>query len=191
MLRKVIFIILLLLSPSIGFGFEIFALGTSNTNCKDAGQAFTNTLNELLAQDKINGAVINAGVDGDRPVFMLDRLKQGFLKYPNIKLVLFEPGPNEKNPRFNLGSSEEILGYLRSNKIPTIFMSNRSIQPEDAEAKQFTEKHDAYYYGHWARNIPGDSEYWSNRHMNAKACILWANNLFPLIKQVVKERNIN
>jgi hypothetical protein len=32
------------------FGFEIFALGTSNTNCKGASQAYTNTLNELLAQ---------------------------------------------------------------------------------------------------------------------------------------------
>jgi hypothetical protein len=190
-LRKLFIQILLLLSPSVCFGFEIFALGTSNTNCKDANQAFTNTLNELLAQDGLPGTVINAGVDGDRPVFMVERLKQGLVKYPNIKLVLFEPGPNEKNPRFNLGPSAEILSYLQDSKIPTIFMSNRSIQPDDDEAKQFSEKYGAYYYGHWARNTPGDSEYWSNKHMTEKGCRLWANNLLPLIKQVIKERNIH
>lgn len=190
-LKKLIVQIVLAFSPSICLGYEIFALGTSNTNCKDADQSFTKALNELLAQDRISGSVINAGIDGDRPIFMVERLKQGLAKYPDIKLVLFEPGPNEKNARFNLGPTEEILRHLQEIKMPTIYMSNRSIQPYDNEAKQFAKKYGAYYYGHWARNTPGDSEYWSNRHMTAKGCKLWANNLFPLIKQVIKDNAIN
>ena len=92
---KKLVILLLLSSLSINsFGFEIFALGTSNTNCKNSGQAYTSKLNELLAQDKINATVINAGVDGDRPAFMMTRLEQGLKANPNIKIVIFEPGPN-------------------------------------------------------------------------------------------------
>ena len=120
---------MLLCSLSINsFGFEIFALGTSNTNCKNSGQAYTTKLNELLAQDKINAAVINAGVDGDRPAFMMTRLEQGLKANPNIKMVIFEPGPNERNPRFNLGPSEEILAYLQKLNMPTIYVSHSLIQ---------------------------------------------------------------
>ena len=124
---------MLLCSLSVNsFGFEIFALGTSNTNCKNSGQAYTTKLNELLAQDKINAAVINAGVDGDRPAFMMTRLEQGLKANPNIKMVIFEPGPNERNPRFNLGPSEEILAYLQKLNIPTIYVSHSLIQNNEA-----------------------------------------------------------
>jgi len=115
------------------FGFEIFALGTSNTNCKNADQAFTVKLNELLALDKIDAQAVNAGVDGDRPVFMMPRLEQGLKNYPNTKMVIFEPGPNERNPKFNLGPSEEILAYLQKIQMPTIYVSHKLIQsPEEA-----------------------------------------------------------
>jgi hypothetical protein len=36
------------------YGFNLYALGTSNTNCKGADQAFTNTLGDLFVQDKSN-----------------------------------------------------------------------------------------------------------------------------------------
>ena len=61
-MKKIIFNLLLALISFNSFGFEIFALGTSNTNCKGASQAYTNTLNELLAQEKMNVQVINAGI---------------------------------------------------------------------------------------------------------------------------------
>ena len=85
-------IVLFIALPS--YGFEIFALGTSNTNCKGAGQAYTSTLNDLLGQEKINAQVINSGVDGDKPTFMMTRLEQGLKANPNIKIVIFEPGLN-------------------------------------------------------------------------------------------------
>ena len=85
MKKPIISLILGLLSIN-SFGFEIFALGTSNTNCKGAGQAYTNALNDMFAQEKINAQVINAGVDGDRPVFMMPRLEQGLKSYPNTNM---------------------------------------------------------------------------------------------------------
>ena len=194
---KKLIILLLLCSLSINsFGFEIFALGTSNTNCKNSGQAYTTKLNELLSQDKINAAVINAGVDGDRPAFMMTRLEQGLKASPNIKMVIFEPGPNERNPRFNLGPSEEILAYLQTLNIPTIYVSHSLIQTNE-ESQELANKYGAYYYGHWNKNIPTDSEHrlfdmpgGGGGHMTVLGCQKWAHYMLPTIKQVIKEKNI-
>ena len=177
------------------FAFEIFALGTSNTNCKGAGQAYTTKLNELLIEDKINATVINAGVDGDRPAFMMTRLEQGLKANSNIKIVIFEPGPNERNKSFNLGPSEEILAYLQKLSMPTIYVSHQAIQSGE-EGREMAKKYGAYYYGHWIKDIPVNT---TNRqydqpgqagHMTVAGCQLWANNMFPFVKEVIKARNI-
>jgi hypothetical protein len=195
MMKKLI-IFLLLSSISINsFGFEIFALGTSNTNCKGADQAYTNTLNDLFIQEKINVQVINAGVDGDKPAFMMNRLEQGLKSHPNIKMVIFEPGPNERNPSFNLGPSEEILSYLQKIKMPTIYVSHSLIQTNE-EGQALATKYGAYYYGHWNKDVPTNSTYrqydqpGSAGHMTVAGCQLWAKNMFPFIKQVMKAVNI-
>jgi hypothetical protein len=95
------------------YGFKIYALGTSNTNCKGADQAFTNTLGDLFVQDKTNVKVIHGGKDGDVPLFMLQRLEQGLKDIPDIKIVIFEPGPNERNKSRNLEPSEKIWHIFR------------------------------------------------------------------------------
>jgi len=154
---KIISLALALFSVN-SFGFEIFALGTSNTNCKGGGQAYTATLNEIFTQENINAQVVNAGIDGDRPQFMMVRLEQGLKTFSNTKLVIFEPGPNEKNKRFNLEASEEILKYLQAMKMPTIYVSNTTIQTEE-EASQFAQKFDAYYYGNWTKGVPRDRDH--------------------------------
>ena len=177
------------------FAFGIFALGTSNTNCKGAGQAYTTGLNELLAQDKIDATVINAGVDGDRPQFMMPRLEQGLKANPNTKIVIFEPGPNERNKSFNLVASEEILKYLQVIKMPTIYVSYEAIESND-EAEQRAKKYGAYYYGEWRQGVPVDRDHRQfdmgsrGGHMTVQGCQLWAKNMKPLILRVIKEKNI-
>jgi hypothetical protein len=194
MKKRIIFLALGLISIN-SFAFEIFALGTSNTNCKGAGQAYTTKLNELLIEDKINATVINAGVDGDRPAFMMTRLEQGLKANANIKIVIFEPGPNERNKSFNLGPSEEILAYLQKLSMPTIYVSHQAIQSGE-EGREMAKKYGAYYYGHWIKDIPVNT---TNRqydqpgqagHMTVAGCQLWANNMFPFVKEVIKARNI-
>jgi len=194
-MKKLIISLLLASLPINSLAFEIFALGTSNTNCKGAGQAFTTRLNELLAQDKINATVINAGVDGDRPAFMMARLEQGLKANPNIKIVIFEPGPNERNKKFNLEPSEQILSFLQKNNMPTIYVSHVWLQNNE-EAQEFATKYGAYYYGHWVKDVPTNT---INRqydqpglpgHMTVVGCQLWANNMFPFVKEVIKARNI-
>jgi len=177
------------------YGFKIYALGTSNTNCKGADQAFTNTLGDLFVQDKTNVKVINGGKDGDVPLFMLQRLEQGLKDIPDIKIVIFEPGPNERNKSRNLEPSEKILAYLQKINMPTIYVSHVWLQNNE-EAQEFAAKYGAYYYGHWVKDIPTNT---TNRqydqpglagHMTVAGCQLWANKMFPFIKEVMKARNI-
>jgi hypothetical protein len=178
------------------FAFEIFALGTSNTNCRAGGHAYTNTLNELLVAQGINASVVNAGIDGDRPTFMLNRLEQGLRNFPGIKLVLFEPGPNEQNKRFNVEYTEKILAYLQEIKMPTIYSSTTFAQTAE-EAEITAKKYGAYYYGNWSKGVSRDRENYTydgvkspSGHMAAPGCALWAKSTLPLILEVIKEKNI-
>ena len=192
--KLIISAILLLLSNHL-FAFEILALGTSNTNCKNANQAYTSTLNDLLRQEKINATVINAGVDGDKPTFMQARLEQSIKANANIKMVIFEPGPNEKNKRFNASASADILAYLQEQKMPTIYVSHQAIQSSE-EASEMAKKYGAFYYGHWIKNVPIDTEHrqydqpGQAGHMTVLGCQLWAKNMFPFIREALGARNI-
>ena len=194
MKKPIVSLSLALLSIN-SFGFEVLALGTSNTNCKNADQAYTSTLNDLLRQEKINVTVVNGGVDGDKPTFMQARLEQSIKANTNIKMVVFEPGPNEKNKRFNLGASEDILAYLQEQKMPTIYVSHQAIQSSE-EASETAKKYGAYYYGHWIKNVPVDREYrqydqpGQAGHMTVAGCQLWAKNMLPMLKQVIQDKNI-
>jgi hypothetical protein len=194
-MKKIIIILFLGFLSAKSFAFEIFALGTSNTNCKNAAQAYTSTLNDLLAQDKVSATVINAGINGDKPTFMQARLEQSIKANPNIKIVIFEPGPNEKNKQFNVSASADILAYLQEQKLPTIYVSHQAIQSSE-EASEMAQKYVAYYYGHWIKNVPidvGHRQYdqpGQAGHMTVAGCQLWAKNMFPLLKQVIQDKNI-
>jgi hypothetical protein len=195
-MKQLIISLAFVLLSTNSFAFEIFALGTSNTNCRAGGHAYTNTLSELLTAQGINASILNAGIDGDRPTFMLNRLEQGLKNYPNIKLVLFEPGPNEQNKRFNVEYTEKILAYLQEIKMPTIYSSTTFAQTAE-EAEMTAKKYGAYYYGNWSRSVPRDRENYTfdgvkspSGHMAAKGCALWAKNTLPLTLQVIKEKNI-
>lgn len=176
------------------FAFEILALGTSNTNCKGANQAYTKALNEMLEKDGIKAKVINAGKDGDTPQFMIRRMPS--LITADTKIVIFEPGPNERNKSQNLTDAEKILEDLQKRKMTTIYVSHRIIENEE-EALARTVKFGAIYYGPWSKNVPTDREHRqydqpnipnSAGHMTEKGCRVWASNIYPLLKQVISEK---
>jgi hypothetical protein len=193
-MKYLIHLIFLISVSTSTYAYEILALGTSNTNCKNANAAFTNTLNELLTKAGINAQAINAGVDGDVPSFMLQRMN-GLIN-PNTKMVLFEPGPNERNKKWNLEAADKVLEELQKRKIVTIYISHQLIETNE-EAAERSKKYGAYYYGRWTKGVPVDTEHrqydyppGSPGHMTAKGCALWANNIFPLIQQVIKEKDL-
>jgi len=192
---KILFFTLLLVS-STAFGFEIYALGTSNTNCKMGEQEFTGRLNKLLRQNNIDATVINGGINGDKPVWMLNRLKRNINK--ETKIVIVEPGPNEANKTFSVDTSSEILAYLQSINMPTIYVSNYSIQtPEEAEP--FATHYGAHYYGNWSKGVPVNAQYrtydqpgtkYPAGHMTADGCGLWAEQMFPVLQAIISTYNL-
>lgn len=144
MLRFFAFLVLSLLSQT-SYAMDIFALGTSNTNCRAGGNAFTANLEALLLEGGVNANVINAGIDGDRPVFMMNRLELGLNTFPSIKNIIFEPGPNERNPSFATPYIDKILAFLQEKKITTIYISSDFIQPRE-EARATAAKYGAFYW---------------------------------------------
>jgi ABC-type sugar transport system ATPase subunit len=192
-MKSIFTILVVLLFSSNSFAFEILALGTSNTNCKNTNAAYTNTLNDLITKHGIQARVINGGVDGDKPVFMLERMKG--LVNPNTKLIIFEPGPNETNKKWNVDAVDKILEELQKKNISTIYVSHQLIE-SDEEAAERANRYSAYYYGRWTKGVPVDREHRQYDqpgrpgHMTAQGCILWANNMIFLIKKVINERNI-
>lgn len=192
-MKKLFAILLFLITTNIQ-AFDILALGSSNINCHNANQAFTKTLNELLIEEKISASVINAGLDGDKPQFMLSRLKSNLSNNKNIKLVIFEPGPNETNISWSLEKSKEILQFLSEKNIPSIYVSNRIIQsPEDARA--FSEDNGAYFYGNYVKGMMPTREFCQLDgqgcgHLSEKGCQIWAKQMLPLVKRVVTEKGI-
>ena len=177
--------------------FDIYALGTSATNCRKVmrEESFTATLEKNLRADGYTVNVVNGGIDGDVPGEMLQRLQRILDSNSEIKLVLFEPGPNDLNKVSSVEHSEKILAYLQSIKMPTVYISNGAIQT-NLDAEETAKKYGAYYYGHWTKDVPVD---WDHRmydtpvgkgHMTGKGCMLWGKNMTPFVEQVVKERKI-
>lgn len=192
-MKSIFAILFVLFFSTNSFAFEILALGTSNTNCKNANAAYTNRLNELIVNHNIQAQVINGGLDGDRPVFMMDRMT-GLIN-SNTKLIIFEPGPNELNKKWSLDATDKILDKLQKKNIPTIYVSHQLIE-SDEEAAERAKKYGAYYYGKWNKDVPTDREHRQYDqpgrpgHMTTQGCILWANNMIFLIKKVINERKI-
>ena len=102
-------------------------------------------------------------------------------------LIIFEPGPNDKNPSSNIRDSEEILAWLAGQHIPTVYVSHPSIQ-SDADGQASAEKFSAVYYGPWNKGVPTTREFrqydipGGAGHMTASGCRLWAENILPVVK---------
>lgn len=166
---------------------EIVALGTSNTNCKNVQleDKFTTVLEKILNEQGIKVRVINGGVDGDTPRWMLKRAQE--LVTDKTKIVLFEPGPNDTYKERSIRDSEKVIEWIKSKNIPIIYSSNNVIQSV-AEGKEFSDKWGMTYYGptfkgllldraHRQYDMPGQAG-----HMTAKGCHMWASQMVPFVQ---------
>jgi hypothetical protein len=192
-------IVIALLYGTNAYAFDMLAFGSSAINCHGVppGQNLSAKLQEGLRADGLDVTVINAGQDGDLPMWMPKRLQS--LVTPNIKLVILEPGPNAKSKSQTLPYAAEMLAFLQSRQIPAIYVSIAGYQSFD-EASEMANKYGAFAYGHWARDIPVDSTHFQfdlnqggkgqGGHLTAEGCALWARKMTPFVENVIKQRAI-
>jgi hypothetical protein len=188
-----------LLCCTNAFAFDVLAFGTSAINCHGVprDQIFSARLQGNLRADGIDVTVINAGQDGDLPMWMPKRIQP--LLTPNIRLVIFEPGPNAKTREQTLPYAEEVLALLQKRQIATIYVSVGSLQ-NNGDADMMAKKYGAVAYGHWARDIPLDARHFQfdqnqggkgrGGHLTAEGCALWARNMTPLVESVIRQAGL-
>ena len=166
---------------------EIVALGTSNTNCKNVQieDKFTTALEKILNEQGVKARVINGGVDGDTPKWMLKRAQE--LVTDKTKIVLFEPGQNDTYKERSIRDSEKIIEWIKTKNIPIIYSSINVVQ-NVTEAKEFSEKWGMTYYGSTFKGRPLNRDYrqydtpGKAGHMTAKGCHLWATQMASFVQ---------
>ena len=172
---------------------EIVALGTSNTNCKNVQieDKFTTALEKILNEQGVKARVINGGVDGDTPKWMLKRAQE--LVTDKTKIVLFEPGQNDTYKERSIRDSEKIIEWIKTKNIPIIYSSINVVQ-NVTEAKEFSEKWGMTYYGSTFKGMPLNRDYRQYDmpgragHMTAKGRHLWATQMASFVIELEKSK---
>ena len=172
---------------------EIVALGTSNTNCKNVQieDKFTTALEKILNEQGVKARVINGGVDGDTPRWMLKRAQE--LVTDKTKIVLFEPGQNDTYKERSIRDSEKIIEWIKTKNIPIIYSSINVVQ-NVTEAKEFSEKWGMTYYGSTFKGMPLNRDYRQYDmpgragHMTAKGRHLWATQMASFVIELEKSK---
>jgi len=194
---------LLMLLCSTAQAFEIYALGSSATNCEgvDRDKIYPAKLQEILRGHGLDATVVNGGINGDRPVWMFKRLPAAI--NADTRLVVFEPGPNDPDKKYAVEYAEKTLAFLRERNMPTIYISNPRMQNQ-SEAAATAQKYGAAYFGGYAQGIPVDHEHWqfdndksfggtgkgAGGHLTAAGCLMVAQRMAPLVEKVLQEKGV-
>jgi hypothetical protein len=170
---------------------QIVAIGTSATNCKGipSDKNFPAILESLLKADGIDATVKNAGVNGDKPHFIFQRMKNQDVT-DKTQIVIFEPGPNDKNVTAAVEYTEKGLAWLQEKHIPTIYVSFTSIQSIE-QARTSADKFGAIYYGFWTKDVPRVAgNFLPDGHMTERGCELWAKGMLPIVSGLIEKNKI-
>jgi hypothetical protein len=193
----------LVLLCSTAHAFEIYALGSSATNCEgvDRDKIYPAKLQEILRNHGLDATVVNGGINGDRPVWMFKRLPAAM--NPDTRLVIFEPGPNDPDKKYAVEYAEKTLAFLGERKVSAIYVSNPKMQTS-SEAAATAQKYGAAYFGGYAAGIPVDREHWqfdndksfggsgkgAGGHLTAAGCLMVAQKMAPLVEKVLQRKGI-
>jgi len=196
-MKKLIAITALAIASVNAQAFDVVAIGTSAINCRnvwDRERIFSVQLEKELRARGYDVNVINAGIDGDTPQWIERRLKDTIT--PDTKLVIVEPGPNDRNRESALHYIGNMFDYLNSINMPTIYTSNRIVEETEQEGTETARKYGVTYYGHWKREVPTTGEFFlfdtrnGHGHMSGAGCTMWAQKMAPLVVKVLVDNKI-
>lgn len=180
---------------------EILAIGASQTAGKGVpiNDSYPAQLESMLKSEGYDVKVVNAGISGERPSEIFNRMKRREFT-ERTKIVVFEPGANDLNKSSAVEDIELSLQWLKEKHIPCIYISARKIQSDD-DAQDTSNKFGAIYYGFLRKDIPNDSEHVQpgeylqkknaiDYHLTAAGYKIIAQGLVPLIKTIISEKHL-
>ena len=211
---KIIIGITLFTCSFFSYAFNIYSTGGSIESCIKAPskEKFTADLANLLKAKGLNANVIDGGSGQDYLPLLFQRLTESVNSKTRI-IIYVSPGGGYKHPEWQqLQYIEKVLIFAQEKNLATIVvLPEKSLTPDSAflqKTDALVAKYGAYDYGSYAKNVPLDDKYWkykidaarpipagaqekgAKKYMSGAGCELWAENMLPLVMQVIEERNI-
>ena len=205
--------ITLLTCSFFSYAFEIYSTGGSIETCIKAPskEKFTADLENLLKAKGLNAYVIDGGSGQDFLPLLFRRLSESVNSKTRI-IIYVSPGGGYEHPEWQqLQYIEKVLIFAQEKNLATIVvLPEKSLSPDSAflqKADALVAKYGAYDYGSYAKNVPLDDKYWkykwdaktrmpaggmsnAKKYMSGAGCELWAENMLPLVMQVIEAHNI-
>ena len=211
---KIIIGITLYTCSFFSYAFNIYSTGGSIETCIKApsSKKFSTDLANLLKAKGLNADLIDGGSSQDYLPLLFRRLTESVNSKTRI-IIYVSPGGGYKHPEWQqLQYIEKVLIFAQEKNLATIVvLPEKSLTPDSSflqKTDALVAKYGAYDYGSYAKNVPLDDQYWkykinaarpipagaqekgAKKYMSGAGCELWAENMLPLVMQVIEERNI-
>ena len=159
---------------------------------------FVNQLQNKINYSKINLELTNSGVSGETSTGLLNRFK--WVLEEEYDAVIISIGANDAlrgiNPIITYRNIENILIYLKKNKIPTMLIGMKApsnlgkeyVNEFNAIYPNLSKKYDVFFYPFFLKEVALEPSYNQKDmiHPNKKGVVKIVENIFPYFLRFYK-----
>ena len=159
---------------------------------------FVNQLQNKINHSKINLKLTNSGVSGETSTGLLNRFK--WVLEEEYDAVIISIGANDAlrgiNPIITYRNIENILIYLKKNKIPTMLIGMKApsnlgkeyVNEFNAIYPNLSKKYDVFFYPFFLKDVALEPSYNQKDmiHPNKKGVVKIVENIFPYFLRFYK-----
>ena len=159
---------------------------------------FVNQLQNKINYSKINLELTNSGVSGETSTGLLNRFK--WVLEEEYDAVIISIGANDAlrgiNPIITYRNIENILIYLKKNKIPTMLIGMKApsnlgkeyVNEFNAIYPSLSKKYDVFFYPFFLKDVALEPSYNQKDmiHPNKKGVVKIVENIFPYFLRFYK-----
>ena len=159
---------------------------------------FVNQLQNKINYSKINLKLTNSGVSGETSTGLLNRFK--WVLEEEYDAVIISIGANDAlrgiNPIITYRNIENILIYLKKNKIPTMLIGMKApsnlgkeyVNEFNAIYPSLSKKYDVFFYPFFLKDVALEPSYNQKDmiHPNKKGVVKIVENIFPYFLRFYK-----
>ena len=159
---------------------------------------FVNQLQNKINHSKINLKLTNSGISGETSTGLLNRFK--WVLEEEYDAVIISIGANDAlrgiNPIITYRNIENILIYLKKNKIPTMLIGMKApsnlgkeyVNEFNAIYPSLSKKYDVFFYPFFLKDVALEPSYNQKDmiHPNKKGVVKIVENIFPYFLRFYK-----